>query len=99
MDPISTAFSVVEGIVKAVALAKAAGMLGGSSVWVDYATDLASVVGNFKGFVLTMINDPAEYDRIATLPQVAQEAEIRRRLYPEGWAAKEARIRGEQGAP
>lgn len=72
-------------------------MLGGSAAWMSYAEDLAAVVGNFRGFGATMVNDPGEYDRISQMPQAEQEAEIRRRLYPEGWEAKEARIKREMG--
>jgi hypothetical protein len=97
MDPVSTAFSVIEGIIRVISLAKASGMLGGTSTWIAYAEDLAATVGNFRGFVMTMVNDPSEYDRIAALPQAEQEAEIRRRLYPEGWDEKEARIKRELG--
>lgn len=97
MDPVSTAFSIIRGLIGAIDLAKGAGLLGGSSAWIDYASDLAAAVGNFQGFVITMVNDPAEYDRIGQLPQAEQEAEIRRRLIPETWEAKEARIRQEMG--
>jgi hypothetical protein len=46
------------------------------------------VLGNFRQFVVDSIRNPTLYDQLTA-------AQIRERLVPEGWAAKEARLHAE----
>jgi hypothetical protein len=90
MDAIGTAFSVLKGLIDAVHMAKESGWLGGSTGWMTYAQDLASITGNFSAFITEAMANPGAFDNLT-------DEEIRARLAPEGWTEKETRIKAELG--
>lgn len=94
MDPFAIGLGILNTALGVYAGLQKAGMLGGSAQWLPYAQDLVAILGNAEQYFRDLA-DPGLYAIIDAMPQAQKEAEIRRRLLPEGWAAKEARIREE----